>query len=162
MSAFEPVPMKASDHEAIRLLSRSLGRSSEPSRFGDEECQLVLKDESGRLIGWGRAAWWDPNDDSAPAGYYLSGVEIAREFQQRGYASRLTATRLAWIAQRAQQAWCVVNARNIESLRLQCSSGFEEVTRSEHFGSVWFTGGSGVLLRKDLTEAARDSSAELT
>ncbi|WP_345469609.1 GNAT family N-acetyltransferase [Glutamicibacter ectropisis] len=161
MRAFEPVPMKASDHEAIRLLSRSLGRSSEPSRFGDLECQLVLKDESGRLIGWGRAAWWDPNDDSAPAGYYLSGVEIAREFQQRGYASRLTAARLAWIAQRAQQAWCVVNERNSESLRLQASFGFKEITRADHFGSVGFTGGSGVLLRKDLTEAARNLTADL-
>lgn len=153
--------MKASDHEAIRLLSRSLGRSSEPSRFGDDECQLVLKDESGRLIGWGRAAWWDPNDDSAPAGYYLSGVEIAREFQKRGYASRLTAARLAWVAQRAQQAWCVVNERNSESLRLQASFGFKEITRADHFGSVEFTGGSGVLLRKDLTEAARNLTADL-
>ncbi|KUM30735.1 hypothetical protein AQ436_14405 [Arthrobacter sp. EpRS66] len=153
--------MKASDHEAIRLLSRSLGRTSEPSRFGDEECQLVLKDESGRLIGWGRAAWWDPIDDSAPAGYYLSGIEIAREFQQRGYASRLTAARLAWVAQRAQQAWCVVNERNSESLRLQASFGFKEITRADHFGSVEFTGGSGVLLRKDLTEAARNLSADL-
>jgi len=153
--------MKASDHEAIRLLSRSLGRTSEPSRFGDEECQLVLNDESGRLIGWGRAAWWDPIDDSAPPGYYLSGVEIAREFQQRGYASRLTAARLAWVAQRAQQAWCVVNERNSESLRLQASFGFKEITRADHFGSVEFTGGSGVLLRKDLTEAARNLTADL-
>jgi len=153
--------MKASDHEAIRLLSRSLGRTSEPSRFGDEECQLVLKDESGRLIGWGRAAWWDPIDDSAPPGYYLSGVEIAREFQQRGYASRLTTARLAWVAQRAQQAWCVVNERNSESLRLQASFGFKEITRADHFGSVEFTGGSGVLLRKDLTEAARNLTADL-
>lgn len=153
--------MKASDHEAIRLLSRSLGRTSEPSRFGDGECQLVLKDESGRLIGWGRAAWWDPIDDSAPPGYYLSGIEIAREFQQRGYASRLTAARLAWVAQRTQQAWCVVNERNSESLRLQASFGFKEITRADHFGSVEFTGGSGVLLRKDLTEAARNLTADL-
>ncbi|UYQ76309.1 GNAT family N-acetyltransferase [Glutamicibacter sp. JL.03c] len=153
--------MKALDHEAIRLLSRSMGRSSEPSHFGDEECQLVLKDEGGRLIGWGRAAWWEPQDNYAPAGYYLSGVEIAHEFQQRGYASRLTAARLAWIAERAQQAWCVVNARNSESLRLQASFGFKEIARADHFGSVWFTGGSGVLLRKDLTGAAGNSTAEL-
>lgn len=144
--------MRLADHEAIRKLSRSLGRSSEPSRFGDNECQLVLKDDDGRLIGWGRASWWEPADEVAPTGYYLSGVEVAREYQHRGYASLLTAARLKWVAKRATNVWCIVNARNSGSLALQAAFGFKEVAKATHFGSVSFTGGSGLLLHKELGE----------
>jgi len=152
--------MLASDFQAIRELSRSLGRSSEPSHFGNDECQLVVKDGQGQLVGWARAGWWEPDDPVAPAGYYLSGVEVAREYQQRGLASMLTAARLEWIAMRDKRyAWCVVNAQNTESLALQASFGFEEIARASHFGSVSFSGGSGLLLRKEITEDSSIVSA---
>ncbi len=161
MPALRPVPMRRSDFEAIRELSRSLGRSSEPSRFGDNECQLVLKDDDGRLIGWARASWWDPADEVVPAGYYLSGVEVAREYQHRGYASLLTAARLKWVAERDTNVWCIVNARNSESLALQAAFGFKEVARATHFGSVSFTGGSGLLLHKELGEEEQTFKTDL-
>ena len=159
MPALQPEAMQASDHEAIQKLSRSLGRSSEPSRFGDNECHLVLKDPQGQLVGWARAGWWDPSDQLAPAGCYLSGVEISREHQHRGFASILTAARLKWVAERDTAAWCIVNARNTSSLALQASFGFKEIARASHFGAVSFSGGCGLLLRKELSEDALVLSA---
>ncbi|MBM7768813.1 RimJ/RimL family protein N-acetyltransferase [Glutamicibacter nicotianae] len=62
----------------------------------------------------------------------------------------LTEARLDWIAQRASSAWCVVNAQNAASLALHRSLGFEKVARAAQLGTVVFSGGSGVLLSKDL------------
>lgn len=142
--------MTVADHEAVRRLSARLGRTAAPERFGTGECQLVLKDAAGQLLGWARAHCWEPQDALAPAGYYLGGVEVAVQSRQQGIARRLGIARLDWIAQRASAAWCVANAQNTASLALQRSLGFIEVARAVRFGSVVLTGGSGVLLRKDL------------
>lgn len=75
--------MQEADYQAVQALSRSLGRNAEPARFGVEGCQLVLKDSQDKPLGWAKASWWDPDDELAPAGFYLSGVEIATDFQQR-------------------------------------------------------------------------------
>lgn len=146
--------MQPADFAAIRRLSESLGRNSRPELFGNDECQLVLKNSQGQLVGWARAAWWDPSDDLAPAGYYLSGIEIAREHQGRGLARLLSHERLSWIADRADDAWCVVNARNEASLALQRSLGFSQVLSAARIGSIEFTGGQGFLLRKKLAASS--------
>ncbi|MGH3651711.1 N-acetyltransferase family protein [Glutamicibacter sp.] len=145
-----PQPMKASDHPAIRRLSESLGRHAEPELWGTEECQVVIKNPAGELLGWALAHWWEPADPVAPAGYYLAGIEVARRHRQRGVARSLTEARLAWIAQRASTAWCVVNAQNAASLALHRTLGFEEVARAPQLGTVVFSGGSGVLLSKEV------------
>lgn len=145
-----PQPMQEADYPAIRRLSESLGRQAAPELWGAAECQLVIKTSSGELLGWARAHWWEPDDPVAPAGYYLGGMEIIRHHQQRGAARSLSEARLAWIAQRAPKAWCVVNVQNTASLALARSLGFEEVARAARFGTVVFNGGSGVLLSKNL------------
>lgn len=150
--------MQEADYQAVQALSRSLGRNAEPARFGVEGCQLVLKDSQDKLLGRAKASWWDPDDELAPAGFYLSGVEIAADFQQHGLASILTTARLEWIAHRADRAWCVVNAQNTASLALQRSFGFREICRAPQFGSVQFTGGSGLLLCKEVTPSNRVSA----
>lgn len=148
-----PQPMTEADHSAVRWLSRSLGRHADPELWSTTECQLVIRDQTGELLGWGRAHWWEPDDPVAPAGYYLAGIEVARFHQQRGVARSLSEARLAWIAQRDSKAWSVVNALNTASLALQRSLGFEIAARATRFGTVVFSGGSGVLLSKDLVSS---------
>jgi len=46
-------PMQPADYPAMRKLSESLGRNSRPELFGKDECQLVLKNSQGQLVGWG-------------------------------------------------------------------------------------------------------------
>lgn len=111
-------PLVPQDYRAVRELSRSLGRTSAPERFAPGGCLLAAMSEDGRLVGWAKAQWWDPQDPVAPAGYHLGGVEIDPGWQRRGVATALGLARLSWVAQRADAAWCVVNARNTASLAL--------------------------------------------
>lgn len=141
------------EFDQIQALSRSLGRQSNPSAFGEDECAVAAFDPTGRLVGWARSHYWEPQDPIAPSGYYLAGIEIAPEHQGRGLARQLSEARLIWVAERAGSAWCVVNATNSASLALQRSLGFVEVARAQKIGTVEFTGGSGVLFTKDLSDS---------
>ena len=147
-----PQLMLPEDFDAVRAPSKSLGRNSRPELFGNNECQLVLKNATGQLVGWARAAWWDPQDQAVPCGYYLSGVEISRQYQRQGFAAILSRARLRWISERAKEAWCVVNARNEASIALQLSLGFDHMFGAARIGNIEFTGGEGLLLRKDLSQ----------
>lgn len=156
-----PQPMRAVDYPAIHRLSQSLGRHAEPELWGSGECQLVIKNLDGQLLGWSRAHWWEPADETVPAGYYLAGIEVARGCRHRGVGRSLTEARLDWIAQRASSAWCVVNAQNAASLELHRSLGFAEVARAAQLGTVVFSGGSGVLLSKDLASSRSAAKAQV-
>lgn len=125
-----------------------------------DECRLAVVTGDGDLVAWARAHFWDPTDPVAPAGYYLGGVEVAVEFQGLGLAQRLTQARLAWVAPRARQVFCIVNAGNAASISLQRSMGFSELARAAAFGSVRFTGGEGILFSREIDE--RDSALETT
>lgn len=154
--------MQAADHPAIRRLSESLGRQAEPGNWSAGECQVVVKNPAGELLGWARAHWWwEPADPLAPAGYYLAGIEVACGYRQRGVARSLTEARLSWIAQRASTAWCVVNAQNTASLALHRALGFEEVARAPRFGTVVFNGGSGLLLSKEVVSSRGPAKAQV-
>lgn len=152
-------PLVPQDYRAVRELSRSLGRTSAPERFAPGGCLLAATSEDGRLVGWAKAQWWDPQDPVAPAGYYLGGVEIDPGWQRRAVATALGLARLSWVAQRADAAWCVVNARNTASLALQRSLGFTLRARAAGFGTVHFTGGAGVLLCRTLQDFAPGDGA---
>ena len=144
------LPLQPGDWHQVQALSAALGRTADPSGFNPGHCQLACKDTAGRLLGWAKAGWWDPQDELAPAGYYLGGVEVAPGSQRQGIARRLSDERLAWIAQRAESAWCVVNACNTASIKLQEALGFTVQAEAASFGPVHFTGGAGLLFRKDL------------
>lgn len=148
------------DFDAVRELSRRLGRSSEPSGFAPGACLLAAKDRNGMLLGWAKAQFWDPQDPVAPAGYYLGGVEVDPAWQRRGVARSLGLARLRWVVQRADTAWCVVNARNTASLALQRSLGFTVAARAPGFGTVAFGGGEGLLLRRGLEDFIARSGVE--
>ncbi len=91
----------------------------------------------------------------APEGWYLGGVIVRPAWRRRGIGAALTAERLAWIAQRAGEAYYFVNARNRASIALHEPFGFVEVTRDFAFPGVTFEGGEGILFRAPLIGAAR-------
>ncbi|MGX1748127.1 GNAT family N-acetyltransferase [Glutamicibacter protophormiae] len=158
--AFSIQPLEPADYPTVRELSRSLGRRSAPERFAPGGCLLGATSENGRLVGWAKAQWWDPQDPVAPAGYYLGGVEVDRRWRRRGVATALGLARLRWVAQRADAAWCVVNTRNSASLALQRRLGFTVRARAASFGTVEFTGGAGLLLCRPLEEFAPRDGAD--
>ena len=105
-------------------------------------------------MGYGRARVFEPAPDapadSAPGGYYLTGVFVLPEERARGIGAALTQARLDWIGDRATEAWYFANARNTPSVDLHRRWGFEEVTRRFSFPGVTIDGGEGILFRLSL------------
>ena len=85
-----------------------------------------------------------------PPGWYLVGVIIGPAYRRRGVASELTRVRLAWIAQRARQAYYFANSVNRATIDLHARLGFRQVCRDFTFPNARFSGGVGVLFRIEL------------
>ena len=123
---------------------------------GHPQRLLLVAGRGGGVVGYGRARLFEhPPDapaDTAPEGYYLTGLFVDRDFRRTGVGAALTDARLRWIAQRADDAWFFANARNVASMQLHRRFGFEEVTREFSFPGVTFDGGEGVLFRSRLRE----------
>ncbi len=145
------------DFPSVAALSRSLGRTCNPGLWRGGECRLVISSAETGVVAWARAHYWDPQDPSAPSGFYLGGVEVAPKYQGLGLAHRLSRARLAWVAERVADSYSVVNSRNAASIALQRSLGFVEQARAARFGTVEFSGGEGILFRRELQSS--DASA---
>jgi ribosomal protein S18 acetylase RimI-like enzyme len=130
-------------------LSRDLGA---PDRL------LVVAELEGAIVGYGRARLFEPEPDApvdvVPAGYYLTGLFVVANHRRGGIGAGLTQGRLAWIAERADEAWYFANARNTASVELHRRFGFEEVTRRFTYPGVTFAGGEGILFRLRLDAKA--------
>jgi hypothetical protein len=87
----------------------------------------------------------------APAGYYLTGLLVARACRRLSLGEQLTWTRMAWVVTRASEIWFFANAANAASLQLHQQPGSREVTRDFTYSGVTFTGAVGVLCRALLT-----------
>lgn len=115
---------------------------------------LFAAEVDGSIVGFGRARHWTPGEDApakaAPPGWYLMGVIVDAPWRRRGVGHALTAARMDWIAERSDEAWYFVNARNRASVDLHACFGFREVTRAFVFPGVTFEGGVGVLFRAAL------------
>jgi aminoglycoside 6'-N-acetyltransferase I len=83
----------------------------------------------------------------APEGYYMGGLLVSTRWRRHGIAEALTRARMAWIFERASEAWYVTNARNTASLMRHAKLGFGEVRRDFSFPGVSCDGGVGVLGR---------------
>jgi ribosomal protein S18 acetylase RimI-like enzyme len=122
----------------------------------NSEHQLVVAETGGEIIGYGRARLFEPEPDApadtAPRGYYLTGVFVRPERRREGVGTALTQSRLDWIGQKAADAWFFANARNATSIELHQRFGFEEITHSFSFPGLTFDGGDGILFRLRLRQ----------
>jgi len=71
------------------------------------EDYLVLAHRNGAAIGYGEAAICQPADaeDTAPGGYYLTGLVVLPGWRRNGVGSELTRWRLEWIWSRQHPAY---------------------------------------------------------
>jgi ribosomal protein S18 acetylase RimI-like enzyme len=122
--------------------------------LGDAERLLLVAERAGRVVGYGRTIQFrcaaGAPAASAPDGYYLVGLAVEPACRRQGVATALTRARLAWVSERATEAWYFANARNKASIALHARMGFREVTRDFSFPGVRFEGGEGILFRVDL------------
>ena len=117
---------------------------------------LSVAEAGGTIVGYGRAMLFlpaaDAPADSAPGGYYLTGMFVRPDHRRMGLGTALTEARLAWIRLHAEEAWYFANARNLASIELHRRLGFREVTRDFSFPGVTFEGGVGVLYHAALRD----------
>ena len=117
---------------------------------------LAVAESRGAIIGYGRARLFEPEpqapSDTAPRGYYLTGVYVDPSRRRGGIGDALTRTRLEWIGEHAADAWFFANARNTASIELHRRFGFEEVTRDFSFPGLTFDAGTGILFRLPLRQ----------
>lgn len=122
-------------------------------------CMLVAEVPGPVLAGAGRVVWLEPGGGgdgpagAAPAGWYLVGLVVDPAHRRAGIGEALTRARLAWVLERAGEAWYFANAANRASLDLHARLGFVEVTRDFTIPGVEFEGGVGVLGRHRATRA---------
>jgi ribosomal protein S18 acetylase RimI-like enzyme len=109
---------------------------------------LVVALEGEETVGYARAHLVElpenAPDDHAPAGYYLIGLYVRPDRQRRGIADGLTEARLAWIRERADEAWFFTAESNEGSMAQHRRLGFREVSRQFSFRAL---NGGHVLFR---------------
>jgi ribosomal protein S18 acetylase RimI-like enzyme len=159
MAAFTVRTAAPDDIEATVRLGRQAARE-----LGEDEWRKVLEEDqrhparlllvadvAGDVVGYGRVRLFEHPPaapaDIAPEGYYLTGVFVHADHRRTGIGRALTEARLAWIAERADEAWFFANALNVASIELHRRLGFEEVTRNFSFPRLVFDGGDGILFR---------------
>lgn len=126
---------------------RPLGLSAMEAAVTDPDRHVVLASIEGSVVGWAKTHHWDYSDGPAPSGHYLGGVTVLPAWRRRGVGAQLTEARLRWIWTRMPEAWYVVNAGNLPSIKLHRKWNFTEVARGSKFHTTAFTGGMGILLR---------------
>lgn len=112
----------------------------------------------GDVGGYGRASYFTPpvgsTPDTAPEGWYLTGLVVKPAYQRRGVGSALTRARLEWIRERSTQAFYFANTNNLATIDLHKEFGFRELTRNFTYPNAVFEGGAGVLFICDLPSFA--------
>jgi ribosomal protein S18 acetylase RimI-like enzyme len=148
------------------LHSRSSPPRSQVQASGTTRWRATSRDPSttssaeldGSIVGYGRARLFEPEPqgpaDTAPSGYYLTGLFVISNERRTGIGAALTQARLDWISDCATDAWFFANARNKASIALHERFGFEEITRHFSFPGLTFDGGEGILFRLRLDQPA--------
>jgi ribosomal protein S18 acetylase RimI-like enzyme len=131
--------------------SASEWRESLARDIENPEHHLVVAEGRGALIGYGRVRLFEPKAeapaDTAPRGYYLTGVFVVPDQRRTGIGAALTQARIDWISELAADAWFFANALNTASIELHRRFGFEEITRRFFFPGLTFDGGEGILFQ---------------
>lgn len=108
----------------------------------------VVAYDGDQVVGASAVTIW-PAPADAPAGWYVSGITVVPGWRRRRIGDRMLALELADVDRLHEPTWSVVNARNGASLDLHARHGFVEVTRAATFAGITFSGGTGVLLRRE-------------
>lgn len=153
-------PATAADAEGVAALSvQCSGGETEEHRQGFEReiahadaSNLVLVAEAGgEIIGFARARYFEPPADApqhtAPAGWYLLGVNVLPSHRRSGVGAELTRARLDWIADRAVEAYYFTQEENHASIALHERFGFREVRRGVEFPRALQAASGRVLYR---------------
>jgi ribosomal protein S18 acetylase RimI-like enzyme len=154
-------PAQLSDLEAsARLIVSRTGGSVEArthrlmADLRDPERYAAVACADDEVIGYGGVIHHQvsPEDppDTAPTGYYLVGLIVARDRRRRGIGELLTVERMRWTADRADSVYYFANLANGATLDLHNRLGFTELTRDFSFPGDPLQPGTGVLLRAGL------------
>jgi ribosomal protein S18 acetylase RimI-like enzyme len=154
------------DAEGVaELFVQCVGGSSEEHRQGflreiaaARSDNLVLVAQSaGQVIGVARARHFEPpapsSESTAPAGWYLLGVNVLPSHRRQGVGAELTRERLRWIAERADEAFYFTQEENQASIALHARLGFREVSRAVEYPGALDPSSDRVLYRLELSSA---------
>lgn len=145
----------------MQEIQRRAGRPAHPDAYrraveNPDRCVLVAQCPSQAgdpiIVGWAQTYHHTAVVDAAPTGHYLGGVTVDPSWRRQGVALALTAARVQWVADRADEVFYVVNPRNLASIELHRRWYFEEVMRSSRLTGIEFSGGVGILMRASLAE----------
>lgn len=104
------------------------------------------------IVGYARALRFvrpsEAPPDTAPDGWYLTGVIVDPAHRRRGIGEAATRARLAWLATRTDVVRYFANERNGATIDLHARLGFREVTRRFTYPGVTFAGGTGILFER--------------
>ncbi len=89
----------------------------------------------------------DGQPEMLPDGWYLMGVIVDPTLRRRGIALALGRHRLAWVAKRADEAYCFTNRKNHAALDLHRKLGFQPVELEFAHERAGLERGEGQLLR---------------
>lgn len=110
----------------------------------------VVADPGDHLVGWCGASLMSL-DDSQPQAWMVAGLVVLPTVRRRHIGQKLLIeTCTAAKVSGAERVLSVINARNRASIALHEKLGFIELERGPTFAGVWFDGGVGVLLSKEL------------
>lgn len=126
----------SADQERIRSgLIKELGSDS-------DSLKLFVAHYEGEIIGFSRLDWLEAYD--GPAGWYLIGLVVSKDFRGRGVGLALTRARIQSVSG-GEKIYYFANAKNRVSIALHEQLGFEKIKDLPRFDKVEFEGGRGCL-----------------
>lgn len=134
-------------------------RTSLERSLHSEDRQTFIALIDNQLAGYGTVGWLAPaesdSDSAAPQGWYLLGLIVDPRCRRQGVGHHLTGTRMAWIQNRAPQAWYFVSSANRASIDLHAQFGFQLAIDDFTLPGVKFTQ-SGQLYLAHLSRATEE------
>lgn len=108
-----------------------------------ETTQVFVAEADGIVIGFTIMRYFTPADDapvnSAPAGWYLLGINVRKAFRRRGVGTELVRARLKFIPDEFDTAYYFTNTKNFTSQAFHSRFGFTEIKEDIVFPKRKFT-----------------------
>jgi ribosomal protein S18 acetylase RimI-like enzyme len=120
----------------------------------DPNYQLYVCDLNGEIIGFCRFYNCASLPESkrtypAPDGWYGMGIMVAPNWRRHGIANFMTINRFKILKERGiQELYSIVDAKNLTSIRMHESFGFQKIKEAKGFLHVKLESGKGYLFMK--------------